>query len=133
MDETMWRVTGNAAWLAQQIDKSFTILVAGPRIHLPQLMNNIDNSTEVDMKLSIHGANMLIHGIENYVKTVRMLRKTKLEEDDYCDMMLFTAIKETQKLLDCMKALGSVFVTYQIKRLEELLESIHEFRSKLKR
>ena len=46
-------------------------------------------------------------------------------------MMLFTARKEAQKLLDCMKALDSVFVNYQIKILEKLLESINKFRDKL--
>ena len=99
----------------------------------------ITNKTEFNYKLNIHAATMLMHGINIYYKNIRRIYKNKVEDNDYCDLMLWTAKEETERLLrwfikvkDRKSPLGIGLVDIQIKDLNWLLRKIERFRNKLR-
>lgn len=98
----------------------------------------ITNKTEFDYKLNIYAATMLMYGINDYFKGIRKLHKEGIENDDYLDMMLFTAKLEAERLLKWMKKikprkspLGVSLVSTQIEDLKVLLYRIGKFRERI--
>jgi hypothetical protein len=59
----------------------------------------IDNGSEFEFPLSIHGAWMLLRGIETYMSTTVEMYDRRQESASYSMLRIGTAINEAKKLL----------------------------------
>ncbi len=82
------------------------------------------NSTEFPYPLSIHGADMLERGINDYAQYVRHLHETGGEDAGYCRMMTDTAITQAEKLRAWVKQVAPDYLEVMIQSLDELLQNL---------